>query len=71
MSIIRFMSKKIEAAVHLIVFNLIIWIIAVSMLMLAWNYLVGDFFNMQKMTIPVAVGIILIRNSLTISAGNK
>ena len=65
------MSKKIEAAVHLIVFNLMVWIIAVSMLMLAWNYLVGDFFNMQKMTVPVAVGIILIRNSLTISAGNK
>ena len=65
------MSKKIEAAVHLIVFNLIIWIIAVSMLMLAWNYLVGDFFNMQKMTIPVAVGIILIRNSLTLNADNK
>jgi len=65
------MSKKIEAAVHLIVFNLMVWIIAVSMLMLAWNHLVGDFFNMQKMTVPVAVGIILIRNSLTISAGNK
>ena len=65
------MSKKLETIIHLIVFNLIIWIIAVSMLMLAWNYLVGDFFNMQKMTVPVAVGIILIRNSLTLSADNK
>ena len=65
------MSEKLETIIHLIVFNLIIWIIAVSMLMLAWNYLVGDFFNMQKMTVPVAVGIILIRNSLTLSADNK
>ena len=67
----KLMSKKLETIIHLIVFNLIIWIIAVSMLMLAWNYLVGDFFNMQKMTVPVAVGIILIRNSLTLSADNK
>lgn len=65
------MSKKLETIIHLIVFNLLIWIICVSMLMLAWNYLVADFLNMEKMTIPIAVGIILIKNSLTINANDK
>lgn len=40
------------------------WVINISILILAWNYLCADFFGMVKMSIPNAIGILITKNVL-------
>ena len=47
------------------------WVINISILILAWNYLCADFFGMVKMSIPNAIGILIIKNVMFLSKQKK
>ena len=57
-------QTKLERWSYLIGWHLMEWVLNISILILAWNYLCADFFGMDRMTIPNAIGIIIIKNVL-------
>ena len=60
----KIMNKKLEAVIHLIVFHFLCWVLSASIITLSWNYLLADFFGLEAITIPVAIGILLLKNAL-------
>ena len=62
---------KAERWAYWIGWNITEWVINISILILAWNYLCADFFNMEKMTIPNAIGILIIKNVMFLSKQKK
>jgi predicted secreted protein len=56
--------KATSAITSWLIAQIILWSIAVAAIVLSWNYLIASFFGLDLITIPVAVGILLIKNAL-------
>ena len=53
--------SKVEAVVYFLFFYGVQWVLSISIMILAWNYLVKDFFCAQPMQIKHAIGILIIK----------
>ena len=60
-------GKIVGAIVSFALAQLILWTIAVSVMVLSWNYLLADFFSMGKITITEAIGILLVKNAIFVT----
>ena len=58
------MQTKIEKIAYWIGFHSVSWILNISIVMLSWNYLCAEFFGAERLTIGVAVGLLIIKNIL-------
>ena len=58
------MQTKIEKIAYWIGFHLVSWVLTISIVMLSWNYLCAEFFGAERLTIGVAVGLLIIKNIL-------
>jgi len=63
-------KKSAQAILHWIIANIIMWAIEASLLVLSWNYLIADWLGLYPMTIPAAIGILLIKKCITIRPYN-
>ncbi len=61
------MQTKIERIAYWIGFNLVSWVLTISIVMLSWNYLCAEFFGAERLTIGVAVGLLIIKNIVCMS----
>ena len=57
-------QSKIEKAAYWIGFHLVSWVLTISIVMLSWNYLCAEFFGAERLTIGVAVGLLIIKSIL-------
>jgi len=64
-------GKIVGAIASFALAQLILWTIAVSVMVLSWNYLLADFFSMEKITITVAIGILLVKNAIFATLNNE
>ena len=55
-------QSKIEKWAYWIGFHLMSWVLTISIFMLSWNYLCAEFFGAERLTIGVAVGLLIIKN---------
>lgn len=53
--------SKLDSIVYFIVYYGVQWVLSISIMILAWNYLVKDFFCAQSMEIKHAIGILIIK----------
>lgn len=53
--------SKLEKIVYFVTYYGVQWMLSVSIIMLAWNYLAKDFFYAQSMEIKHAIGILIIK----------
>ena len=58
------MQTKIEKIAYWIGFHSVSWVLTISIVMLSWNYLCAEFFGAERLTIGVAVGLLIIKNIL-------
>ena len=58
------MKTKIERIAYCIGFHSVSWILNISIVMLSWNYLCAEFFGAERLTIGVALGLLIIKNIL-------
>jgi len=58
------MQTKTERIAYWIGFHSVSWILNISIVMLSWNYLCAEFFGAERLTIGVAVGLLIIKNIL-------
>ena len=58
------MKTKIERIAYWIGFHSVSWILNISIVMLSWNYLCAEFFGAERLTIGVALGLLIIKNIL-------
>jgi len=56
------MQTKTERIAYWIGFHSVSWILNISIVMLSWNYLCAEFFGAERLTIGVAVGLLIIKN---------
>ena len=56
------MQTKIEKIAYWIGFHSVSWVLTISIVMLSWNYLCAEFFGAERLTIGVAVGLLIIKN---------
>ena len=61
------MQTKIERIAYWIGFHSVSWILNISIVMLSWNYLCAEFFGAERLTIGVAVGLLIIKNIVCMS----
>ena len=64
-------QTKLERWAYLVGWHIADWGLNISILILAWNYLCADFFGMVKMSIPNAIGILIIKNVLLNKSKDK
>jgi hypothetical protein len=64
-------QTKLERWAYLVGWHIAEWVLNISILILAWNYLCADFFGMVKMSIPNAIGILIIKNVMFLSKQKK
>jgi len=64
-------QTKLERWSYLVGWHIAEWVLNISILILAWNYLCADFFGMVKMSIPNAIGILIIKNVMFLSKQKK
>ena len=56
------MQTKTERIAYWIGFHSVSWILNISIVMLSWNYLCAEFFGAERLTIGVALGLLIIKN---------